>query len=84
MNMNESLEFTITHKLSNQTEIKELFEKGWVALDFGRKGPDLKAYTGRGARHAVGLFHKIQEQGASVIAAYKGATRNRAERLLGT
>jgi hypothetical protein len=77
----EPLEVTITHDLSDATEVKELYRRQWIALEWGRKGSDPSAYTGR-ARTDVQLFNSIQHQGASVIAAYKKATGDKPSRRL--
>jgi hypothetical protein len=68
----ELLEVTITHNLPKAEEVLELHRRHWIALDWGRKGPDPAEYT-RKARTDVELFHKMREQGAAVIAAYKKA-----------
>lgn len=77
------LEVTITHKLKDPAEVLALFEAGLIALDFGRKGPDLASYVKPKARQSVQLFHRMREEGAAVIAAYKGATDKGNERLIG-
>lgn len=69
------LEVTITHKLLDVAEVKELFRRQLIALDWGRKGPDPGAYTGRGYVD-VSLFHTMRIHGAAVVAAYKKATPN--------
>ena len=78
----ELLEVTITHNLSDISEVAELFSRRLIALEWGRKGPDLTLYTGR-AHTDVALFHTMREDGAAVIAAYKGVTRYRSDRLIG-
>lgn len=76
------LEVTITHNLSDVSEVAELFGRRLIALEWGRKGPDLTLYTGR-AHTDVALFHTMREHGAAVIAAYKGVTEHRSDRLIG-
>jgi len=76
------LEVTITHNLADTAEVSELFARRLIALDWDRKGPDPEAYTGR-ANTDVKLFHKMKTKGAAVIAAYKGATGNRSDRVVG-
>jgi len=75
------LEVTITHNLDDAEEVKELYRRRWIALDWHRKGPDPSAYKGR-ARTDVMLFNTIRQQGAAVIAAYKKATRDKPSRRL--
>jgi hypothetical protein len=77
------LEITITHNRIDVTEVHELFHRRWIALDYGRKGPDPNAYHKRGAHTAVKLFHTMRQEGAAVIAAYKGATANSSVRIVG-
>lgn len=77
------LEVTITHNLSDAVEVKELFQRQWIALDWGRNGSDPNAYTGNARTH-VNLFHTMRENGAAVIATYKKATTdNPSRRLVG-
>lgn len=76
------LEVTITHNIGNDKDVADLLSRRWIAVDWGRKGPDPDLYTGRG-RTDVKLFHRMREEGAAVIAAYKGATDNRSDRLIG-
>lgn len=77
------LEITITHNLHDAAEVSQLFVRHLIALDWGRGlGPDPSAYTGRGNTD-VKLFHAMKTQGAAVIAAYKGATGKRSDRLVG-
>jgi hypothetical protein len=78
----ELLEVTITHNLDDADEVAELFSRRLIALDWGRKGPDPNLYTGR-AHTDVTLFHTMQRTGAAVIAAYKKATPNRSDRVVG-
>ena len=78
----ELLEITITHNLTDATEVRELFRRRLIALDWDRKGPDPNAYAGR-AKIDVRLFHTMRENGAAVIAAYKTATARPSDRLLG-
>ncbi len=80
--MAELLEITITHNLTDLAEVAELFRRRLIALDWDRKGPDPNLYTGRGHTD-VTLFHTMRRDGAAVIAAYKGATTNRSDRLVG-
>ncbi len=80
--MAELLEVTITHNLTDPAEVRELFREGLIALDWGRLGPDPNLYAGRG-RIDVNLFHTMRQQGAAVIAAYKKATPNPSDRLVG-
>jgi hypothetical protein len=82
MNDKERLEVTITHNLPDAAEVKELFRRKLIALDWGRKGSNPSDYTGR-ARTDVTLFHTMRQGGAAVIAAYKKATRNPSDRLVG-
>ncbi len=77
------IEVTITHNLSNKDEVATLWDRKLIALDWGRKGPDPEAYLKPAARRAVELFHLMRKEGAAVIAAYKGVTPNRADRLIG-
>ena len=77
------LEITITHNLRDQAEVRELFERRLIALDFNRHGPDPAAYESRTARQSVELFHEIAVEGAAVIAAYKSAMHRKADRLIG-
>ncbi len=79
----EPLEVTITHNIGNDDDEAALFARRYIALDFGRKGPKPDAYPDRPARQAVRLFHDMRRNGAAVIAAYKGATENRSDRLVG-
>ncbi len=58
------------------------FGRRLIALEWGRKGPDRTLYTGR-AHTDVALFHAMREQGAAVLAAYKGVTTRRSDRLIG-
>lgn len=53
----ELLEVTITHNLSDVSEVAELFGRRLNALEWGRKGPDLTLYTGR-AHTDVALAHR--------------------------
>ena len=76
------LEVTITHNLHDAAEVAQLLTRRLIALDWGRKGPDPAAYTGR-AKTDVKLFHAMKTHGAAVIAAYKGATDKRSDRLVG-
>ena len=76
------LEITITHNLDDRDEVAELFRRRLIALQWGRKGPDLNLYTGR-AYTDVKLFRTMRENGAAVIAAYKKATVNSSDRLVG-
>lgn len=78
----ELLEVTITHNLDDAEEVAELFNRRLIALDWGRKGPDPSLYTGR-ARTDVTLFNTMQQTGAAVIAAYKGAVSNCSDRVVG-
>lgn len=82
--MTETLEVTITHNLEKKdaADVADLFRLKWIALDFGRKGQNPEAYTGH-ARTAVKLFHTMKQNGAAVIAAYKGATTKPSQRLVG-
>jgi hypothetical protein len=77
------LEVTITHNLGNADDTAVLFARRYIALDWGRKGPNPAAYTHRRARQDVKLFHEMRRNGAAVIAAYKGATDKRSDRLVG-
>jgi hypothetical protein len=77
-----TLEVTITHNLRDTNEVSRLFARRLIALDWDRKGPNPGAYTGR-ANTDVKLFHKMRTGGAAVIAAYKGATVNRSDRVVG-
>jgi hypothetical protein len=77
-----TLEVTITHNLRDAAEVSQLFARRLIALDWDRKGPDPNAYTGR-ARTDVKLFNKMKTYGAAVVAAYKGATPNRSDRVAG-
>jgi hypothetical protein len=76
------LEVTITHNLADAAEVAELFRRQLIALDWGRNGPNPNDYTGR-AHTDVTLFHTMRRTGAAVIAAYKKATPNRFDRLVG-
>jgi hypothetical protein len=67
------LEVTITHNLRDRAEVRELWRRRQIALDWGRKGPEPEKYTGV-ARANVELFHEMARRGAAVVAAYKGAT----------
>jgi hypothetical protein len=82
MTHTDLLEVTITHNLDNDAEVAELFRRKLIALDWGRKGPDPRKYSGR-ANTDVKLFNKMRENGAAVIAAYKNATDSRSRRLVG-
>jgi hypothetical protein len=65
-------------------EIAELFRRRLIALDWGRKdSEDAAAYTGR-AKTDVLLFNNMRQQGAAVVAAYKGATEKRSHRVIGS
>ena len=77
------LEVTITHNIGNAYDTAVLFDRQFIALDWGRKGPDPDAYTHRRARQDVKLFHEMRKNGAAVIAAYKGATDKPSDRLVG-
>jgi hypothetical protein len=77
------LEVTITHNLDDPAEVAQLFQQRLIALDWNRKGPNIASYTHRRARIDVKLFHAIRNQGAAVIAAYKGATDKPSDRLVG-
>lgn len=77
-----TLEVTITHNLRELAEVVVLFGQQLIALDWGRLGPDPASYRGR-AKTDVTLFHRMRTQGAAVIAAYKGATARRSDRLVG-
>lgn len=77
-----ALEVTITHNLRDAAEVSQLFARRLIALDWDRKGPDPSAYTGR-ANTDVRLFNEMRVQGAAVIAAYKGATVNPSDRVIG-
>ena len=77
------LEVTITHNIGNADDTAVLFARRFIALDWGRKGPDPAAYTQRRARQDVKLFHEIRRAGAAILAAYKGATEKRSDRLVG-
>lgn len=76
------LEITITHNLEDAADVAELFRLKLIALDWGRKGPDLHLYAGR-ARTDVALFHRMRCEGAAVIATYNGATAKQSDRLIG-
>jgi hypothetical protein len=77
------LEITITHKPPITTaEVTELFRRRLIALDWDRKGPDPRVYAGR-AHTDVTLFHTMRKNGAAVIAAYKQATPNQSDRVVG-
>lgn len=76
------LEVTITHNIADAGEVSQLLSSRLIALDWGRKGPDPTAYSGT-ARSHVQLFHRMKREGAAVIAAYKGATQHRSDRLVG-
>ena len=80
--MADLLEITITHNLTDAAEVAELFRRQLIALDWGRKGPNPNDYSGR-ARTDVSLFHTMRRSGAAVIAAYKRATLNPSDRLVG-
>jgi hypothetical protein len=77
------LEVTITHNLGNEAEVSELFDRQFIALNWGRRGPNPAAYTHRRAKMDVKLFHEMRRNGAAVIAAYKGATAKQSDRLVG-
>ncbi len=80
------LEVTITHNLPDKGEVKQLFDGRLIAIDWGRewgwKPTDPAKYEGR-ARTDLTLFHKMKDQGAAVIAAYKGAAARPSDRLVG-
>ena len=76
------LEVTITHNLEIPGEVAELLTRKWIALDWGRKGPDPDKYVG-GARSQIELFHEMKSEGAAVLAAYKSAAKARGQRLIG-
>jgi hypothetical protein len=78
----ELLEVTITHNLTDAAEVAELFRQRLIALDWGRKGPNPDEYEGRGYTD-VTLFNTMRQHGAAVIAAYKKATSNPSDRLVG-
>lgn len=80
--MTELLEVTITHNLGNDLEVADLFKRRLIALDWGRLGSDPNLYKGRG-RTDVNLFHRMRQDGAAVIAAYKKATAKPSDRLVG-
>jgi hypothetical protein len=76
------LEVTVTHNLRDAGEVRELFVRRLIALDWGRKGPNPAAYTGM-AKTDVKLFNEMRASGAAVVAAYKGATASRSDRVVG-
>src|ERR1051325_4990292 len=80
------LEVTITHNLPDKGEVKQLFDRRLIAIDWGRewgwKTTDPAKYEGR-ARTDLTLFHKMKDQAAAVIAAYKGAVTRPSDRLVG-
>ena len=76
------LEVTITHKLKDKGEVRTLWERQWIALDFGRRGSDPDKYEGR-ARSQIELFNRIAKEGAAVVAIYPKATPKRSDRLVG-
>jgi hypothetical protein len=82
MHKTPALEVTITHNLKDQGEVAQLFSGRLIALDWDRKGPDPAAYTGR-AHTDVKLFNRMRAEGAAVVAAYKGATAKRSDRVVG-
>ena len=43
----DALEVTITHNIGNNANVTGLFKRRLIALDWGRKGPNPDAYTGR-------------------------------------
>ncbi len=77
-----TLEVTITHNLRELAEVMVLLNQKLIALDWDRLGPDPASYQGR-AKTDVMLFQRMRTQGAAVIAAYKGATTRRSDRLVG-
>lgn len=77
------MEVTITHNLRDRTEVRELWNRRLIALDWGQKGPDPGNYTGA-ARANVELFHEMARRGAAVVGAYKGAAPRRSDRLIGS
>lgn len=81
-----TLEVTITHNLADKGEVKQLFDGRLIAIDWGRewgwKTTDPAKYEGR-ARTDLTLFHRMKDEGAAVIAAYKGATAKPSDRLVG-
>jgi len=80
------LEVTITHNLRNPTDVEELLLRRWIAIDFGgnweERSKDPSEHTGRVCTDLT-LFLNMKKFGAAVIAAYKGATSNKSERLVG-
>lgn len=77
------IEVTITHNLDEEIEVDILLKRRLIALDWGRKGPDPDAYEKSSARRQVKLFHRMRTEGAAVVAAYKGVTERRGDRLVG-
>ena len=76
------MEVTITHNLRDRAEVRELWDRRLIALDWGRKGPNPGMYSGA-ARSNVELFHEMTCRGAAVIGAYKGAVPKRSDRIIG-
>ena len=76
------LEVAITHKLKDKGEVRTLWERQWIALDFGRRGSDPSNYRGR-ARSQIELFNRIAKEGAAVVGIYRKATPKRSDRLIG-
>jgi hypothetical protein len=76
------LEVTITHNLRERAEVEVLLNRRLIALDRDRKGPAPDSYEG-GAKTQVKLFHRMKNEGAAVIAAYKKATAHKSQRLVG-
>lgn len=82
----DTLEVTITHNLPDKAEVKQLFERRLIAIDWGRewdwKSTDPAQYEGR-AKIDLTMFHAMKQAGAAVIAAYKGATVKAEHRVIG-
>ena len=79
------LEVTITHNFGGSDPVEHerlLVEKNWIALDWGRKGPNPDDYDSEKARSQVGLFHRLSTEGGAVLAAYNRVLR-RGERVVG-
>ena len=82
----DTLEVTITHNLPDKAEVRQLFTRRLIAIDWGRewgwKSTEPDKYDGR-AKIDLTTFHDMKAKGAAVIAAYKGATAKAEHRLVG-
>jgi len=80
------LEVTINHNLPDKSEVRQLFDRRLIAIDWRKflgfipTAPE--SYEGTTAND-LNLFHEMKRDGAAVIAAYKSATTKAEHRVIG-